>query len=688
MDARKRGIEKVLAAPSLPSLPAVAIEVLELTQNPEVPIPAIAKLVQNDQALAGRILKTVNSSFYGLSKPCPTISRAMAYLGLNTVKSLVLGFSLAEAFMDGVEENPFGFCLVDLWRGALFSAASSRTFAARHMRTVDPDEVFTAALLQDIGILAAATALGDQYTMVVGEVSIADETVQEREQEILQFDHMEVGAALARRWKLPEEIIATIEHHHDRDSEELDEHPFADTIRCVQFGRLGAAILLAHPDDVPKLRGKIVDRSSRWFELEKDDATEWIDEINTAAEQMSRLFKLPEAGEARPVSDLMHEASERLLEHQMQMDQKEELLVREQDRLMHEALTDGLTGVANRKKFDMFLQETFATALKEDGSMGVILLDADKFKNLNDTLGHQAGDAVLVELAKRVSAVVKDKGLAARYGGEEFAVVLPGMTAGEAGTVAEQIRRAVGASAFDITNVPCKANSVEVTVSCGVSAREPGTSDVLKSAATLLRASDKAVYAAKNAGRNRVKILRLRGEDARKPKPAPKPAAASEDESGGNAASAPAEAKPEKPGRRILVVEDDLLQQKLITLPLEKSGGYTVVTAASAHEALAKLGIDRDGKGTPDETFDMIICDLGLPDFGGVELVGVIRSSKFYSIIPVVILSASDRSADVGASLNAGANAFINKEALADDPKGRILELAEFWARMVPSAAA
>ena len=142
-------LDKVLASPKLPTLPAVATKMLQLTSNPDVELDDIADLVQYDQALSAKILKTVNSSYYSLRQPCTNIKRALTYLGLNTVKSLVLGFSL----VDLTRHNDDGFDLMDYWRRCVYSAAAARRIAMV-TGTCDADEAYIAALMQDIGMLA------------------------------------------------------------------------------------------------------------------------------------------------------------------------------------------------------------------------------------------------------------------------------------------------------------------------------------------------------------------------------------------------------------------------------------------------------------------------------------------------------------------------------------------------------
>jgi len=690
----QKPIERVLASPSLPSLPAVALEVLELTADPNIQLPKLAKAVEHDPALAARILKTVNSSFYGLAKPCPTITRALAYLGMNTVKSLVLGFSLADHFTAENEADPYGFSYTDLWRGSLYGAAAARLIATEHAREVDPDEAFMAGLLQDIGMLAAASVLESEYTMVVGPVSPGDEEVVTREREILMFDHIDLGTALCKRWKLPHEIVSVIEHHHCAE----EAPPELEVLtRCVVLGRFVAAMLVAPGEERGKARRLASATACEWFKIDGNEAADWFGRIEADCRALGKLFNVPADGMPAAAS-IVNEAHERLLEHQISMDQENDRLAREQDRLIHEALTDGLTNVANRKKFDMFLEESFATAHREDGPMAVILLDADKFKVLNDTLGHQAGDAVLIELAKRAEDCVPEGGLFARYGGEEFAVVLPTADAAEAGRVAEAIRKRICSAPFNLEDVPCKENSVEVSVSCGVSAREPGSSTILKSAATLLRAADKAVYAAKESGRNRVRVIRLKPAveietPAQAPPSAPAPTDA-QPQDDPNGPETP-DAAPEAPGQTnptsdkdlplVAIIEDDPLQLKLFSLPLEKSGEFAVATAGTAAAALEILGIEPESD-VPAPSF--ILCDIGLPDMNGIRLVETIRQHPDYQITPIVILSSSELSSDVAAVMNAGANAFISKDSISDDPKRRLLDIAEFWSRMIPTVSA
>src|SRR3982751_5373593 len=118
-------LERILRCPNLPTLPTVAVRVLELTQNVNVSMDDLTATIQNDQGLAAKVLKTVNSSFYGLRRPCASISQAVVLLGLSAVKALALGFSLVSAVGEADDE----FDHVAYWRRGLYTAVAARAIA-------------------------------------------------------------------------------------------------------------------------------------------------------------------------------------------------------------------------------------------------------------------------------------------------------------------------------------------------------------------------------------------------------------------------------------------------------------------------------------------------------------------------------------------------------------------------------
>ncbi|MFN8108622.1 MAG: sensor domain-containing diguanylate cyclase [Thermoleophilia bacterium] len=165
---------------------------------------------------------------------------------------------------------------------------------------------------------------------------------------------------------------------------------------------------------------------------------------------------------------------------------------RSYEQLLHEARTDALTGTANRRHLQERLSEECARSERTLTPLSVLALDADHFKRVNDTHGHDAGDRVLVDLARRFTDTVRKYDLVARVGGEEFIVVLLGATDDESTMLAERIRHAVEAT-------PC--GDLPVTISVGCTTWAPGDT-----ADSLIKRADIALYDAKRAGRNRVVV--------------------------------------------------------------------------------------------------------------------------------------------------------------------------------------
>ena len=164
---------------------------------------------------------------------------------------------------------------------------------------------------------------------------------------------------------------------------------------------------------------------------------------------------------------------------------------------MELAITDGLTGLHNRRYLDSHLGAIFEESLLRGRPLSVLLLDIDRFKSINDTYGHDAGDEVLREFANRVRALTRGIDLVARYGGEEIVVVVPDTPLEAARAVAERIRERVEGTPFAIHRGSC---SIPVTVSIGLSSRQAGD----PAAGDLVKRADLALYRAKETGRNRV----------------------------------------------------------------------------------------------------------------------------------------------------------------------------------------
>src|SRR5690606_12853537 len=204
-------IERVLSSARLPTLPAVALRVIELSSKPDVSLREIADTIQNDQALSAKVLKTVNSSYYGLSRRCTTISQAMVALGLTTVKTVALSFSLIQAMGSDAEDE---FDYESYWKRCLIGATGASA-AAETAGHADPEEVFLAGLLMDAGVIAMHRALGEEYRPATTAAGGSHTALASFERALFEVDHAGISGRLAEVWRLPLALVEPIRFHAD-----------------------------------------------------------------------------------------------------------------------------------------------------------------------------------------------------------------------------------------------------------------------------------------------------------------------------------------------------------------------------------------------------------------------------------------------------------------------------------------
>jgi diguanylate cyclase len=186
------------------------------------------------------------------------------------------------------------------------------------------------------------------------------------------------------------------------------------------------------------------------------------------------------------------------LEEKLKSSSKEiNVLKDDLERMRREAMTDGLTGIANRKLFDLELRKAAMNAMANGEDLALVMIDVDHFKRFNEHYGHQVGDQVLKLVAVTIGECIKGQDTAARYGGEEFAVILPRTNLENAVRLAEHICKRI--SAKNVVNRATGERLGKVTMSAGAALFEYG-----EPVGQLLVRSDTALIAAKNQGRNRV----------------------------------------------------------------------------------------------------------------------------------------------------------------------------------------
>jgi len=259
----------------------------------------------------------------------------------------------------------------------------------------------------------------------------------------------------------------------------------------------------------PLLIGHLILAVSKLGIMPRSFLTEFMPQIGVALEVVLLSFAL--AYRINLERRKRHEAQEQALAIQQQANLTLEMRVqartdeleRANEQLKAISLTDGLTHVANRRRFDEKLQDEWKRAQRHGHPLSLLMLDIDHFKRVNDELGHLVGDDCLTEVAALCAAEVQRSGdLLARYGGEEFSILLPATPEEGAVRVAEKVRQAVARSPVYSGE---RVAPVSLTISVGVASLVPGPGVEPQE---LIRQADEALYAAKESGRNRVMVAR------------------------------------------------------------------------------------------------------------------------------------------------------------------------------------
>lgn len=195
------------------TLPEVTLKIIRLVEDPDSTAQDLNRIISNDPALGARILKVVNSAFYGLPGQIGSINRAIVLLGLNAVKNIAIAASLAKLFRGGKICPAFN--ARDLWTHSIAVATGTRLLATR----IDlglPDEAFLAGLIHDIGVMVEVQARRTQFVDTMEKLEADKElTMRQAEADIIGANHEQFGAGLCQMWKFPASFVYVTGYHHD-----------------------------------------------------------------------------------------------------------------------------------------------------------------------------------------------------------------------------------------------------------------------------------------------------------------------------------------------------------------------------------------------------------------------------------------------------------------------------------------
>lgn len=241
---------RIARTPSLGMMPTVTIQILKLADNPRVSAKQLASVMEREPNLAAKLLRAANSTYYGTGAKVNTLSQAITMLGINTARSL----AVAQAYQQATSGKP-GASLFDrnvFWQHCLATATAARVLA-RLKRLHDPELAFIAGMLHDSGRMALDRFMPFELDRAIQLSIETNIPLIEAEQEVMQFDHSDVGVMLAEQWGLPDQLKEAIEFHHQEVA--YEENPLACLIRAgnVIAHQLGFALGMpnAYGEDDP-----------------------------------------------------------------------------------------------------------------------------------------------------------------------------------------------------------------------------------------------------------------------------------------------------------------------------------------------------------------------------------------------------------------------------------------------------
>ncbi len=276
-------LDEVLASPDLPTLPEVAMRVIELCRDENAGIRELGEVLSHDPALSASVLRTVNSSYYGLRHRIGSVQRAVILLGLHTVKTLALGFSVIGSLRGTGEVD---FDPAPIWSRGLLAGVAAQSVC--HRTTIGlPDVAFIGGVLQDIGVIALLRARPRDYIPLLEQAGSEHRLLLELENEHLGIAHPQVGAALAEQWRFPDNLIGIIAAHEAVDAAEPTLRP---VVREVALGTMAADCLLSNEPERP-LRD-LDTCAAEWFGFDTSDVDGLLDVAAEGGGELTALFEI------------------------------------------------------------------------------------------------------------------------------------------------------------------------------------------------------------------------------------------------------------------------------------------------------------------------------------------------------------------------------------------------------------
>ena len=460
--------EQLADCTTLPTLPGVAIELVDTLQSAEVDLRRLSDIIQRDPALTAKVLSLVNSAHFGLKHDCCSIQHAAALLGLKTVQTIALGFSLVRGLRGS---DMAGFDFNRFWKRSLLSGAAAR-IVGNSRRLPDIERLFLAGLMQDIGMLALQKIDPTLYGELNSLAGKDHTKLSALETSRLGVDHPTVGAWLAEEWGLPEFFRLAIQASHNPASVDVEDEE-RDHFEAVSLSGWLAEVWLDREDSLVYLRG------SAWSRLVKDmksgDFKTIAEAMKFSLRDLSPLFET-QIDDCQKATEIMLESRDQLIDVSQSGNfgakrSEPDCDGRDSE---HQAFRDSLTGCFNRAYLEEFLIDQFVADSAHGQPTSVLFCKLNNLAAVSEQYGPDLSLEYLKQVSARISEKLRSPDQAIRWEEDEFIVVLPGTYASTAHKIVDRVQK--------ISSKPATlgSESVEIVITIG-----SATHDRKRSFATL-----------------------------------------------------------------------------------------------------------------------------------------------------------------------------------------------------------
>ncbi len=501
-------LARIGASPGLPAPPPVALDVIQKASQPDCEMEDIARIIARDPGLCEQVLRAVNSAMFGLQHPIGSIDRALNFLGLKSVRSLVLSLSLPTMRLQTSTDAR----LRDWWTASIAGAIAARELAVKLGRR-DAEDDMVSALLGDLGVFVLQQLFPAEYGPVLRHTADVLAYRQcELEEEHLGLNHADVSAFILRRWRLPDDIVEPIRHHHRPAAAAGQSRLVAQRSRLLYLAARIAQLQIA-PNSQPALLREVLTLACDGFGLSESAFVEFLEPLNRQIDEFAAILRLDPGNlanyptiVANATVDLLqlteerNAEAERLGEAKKQADEEELRWRRIAHRLRCDATRDRLTGAFNRAYFDESLLREYRRARRRCTALGLLFIDIDDFAELNERFGRPFGEQVLKEVAASLRNGVRAEDVVARRGGARFCVLAVDPSPEGVSSLANRVRHAI-----DGLMVKHDGAASRVTASVRAAVCLPQR--------TRLTAADFLSAAAKTTGENTAHVLSLIGDE-------------------------------------------------------------------------------------------------------------------------------------------------------------------------------